>query len=117
MIDYKKPIENLASDVKDYVDLRVDDLKLKTTMGLSVTLARILSTLVILFVLGMVIISLTVAFVLMVGHLTGNYALGAFIATAIFLVAFVVLFSLRKKMFAGSFVRMFIQIFYPEDYE
>lgn len=115
MTDFKKPIEDLAGDVREYVDLKTDDMKLKMTKGLSVSIARVLSALVILFVLTLLIISLTVAFVLGVGHLTGNYAVGALIASAVFLMALIVLFSRRKRMFTDSFVAMFIQIFFPED--
>jgi len=117
MTDYKKPIDDLARDVKEYAELKADDVKLKTAKGLSVALSRVLSTLVILFVLGLVILTLTVAFILLLGQLTGNYALGAFIALGVFVVAFIVLFLYRKKMFTSSFVKLFVPIFYPEDYE
>lgn len=115
MTDFKKPIEDLAGDVREYVDLKSEDIKLKLTKGLSVSISRVLASLVLLFVLTLLVISLTVAFVLGVGRLTGNYALGSLIASGLFLVAFVVLFSLRKRLFADSFVSMFIQIFFPED--
>lgn len=117
MTDFKKPIEDLAGDIREYVDLKSDDIKLKATKGLSVSIARVLSALVLLFVLGLLIITLTVAFVLGIGHLTGNYAIGALIASGLFLAAFVILFIQRKKLFTDSFVSMFIQIFFPEDEE
>lgn len=115
MADFKKPIEDLVGDIRDYVDLKTDDIKLKATKGLSVSIARVLSTLVLLFVLGLLIITLTVAFVLVIGHLTGNYAIGALIASGIFLVAFIILFAQRKKLFTDSFIEMFVNIFFPED--
>ena len=117
MTDYRKPVEDVVDDLKKYVDLRVDDVKLKATKGLSVSVARVLSALVLLFVLTIIVIILTVAFVLLLGQLTGNYALGAFSALGVFLVLFLVLFCLRKKMFTGTFVKLFISIFYPEDEE
>jgi len=117
MTDYKKPFDDLVDDVKGYVDLKVDDIKLKSTKGLSVSLARVLSALVLLFMLGMVILTLTVAFVLLLGQLTGNYALGAFIALGVFIIGLVIAFIRRKKMFTGTFVKLFISIFYPEDEE
>lgn len=115
MADFKKPIEDLAGDVRDYVDLKTDDIKLKVTKGLSVSIARVLTALVLLFVLGLLIISLTVAFVLCIGHLTGNYAIGALVASGLFLAVFLVLLSMRKKLFTDSFVEMFVNIFFPED--
>ncbi len=115
MTDYKKPVEDLVDDLREYVDLQTDDIKLKATKGLSVSISRILSALVLLFVLSLVVLTLTVAFVLLLGQATGNYALGAFIACGIFIVALLILYSQRKKLFTNSFVSMFIQIFFPED--
>lgn len=117
MTDFKKPLDDLAGEVREYVDLRVDDIKLKTTKGLSVSLARVLTALVLLFTLGMVVLTFTVGFILMLGQVTGNYALGAFIALGVFIAVLIVLFALRNRLFTGTFVRMFIQIFFPEDHE
>jgi len=117
MTDYRKPLEDLTEDIKDYVDLKTEDIKLKTTKGLSVSLARVLTALVLLFVLGLVILTLTVAFILLLGQVTGNYALGAFIALGVFVVVLIVLFCLRKKLFTSSFVKLFISIFFPENEE
>lgn len=115
MTDFKRPIEDLAGDIRDYVDLKSDDVKLKAVKGLSVSIARVLTTLVLLFVLGLLMITLTVAFVLCIGRMTGDYAIGALVASGLFLAAFVVLFMMRKKLFTDSFVSLFIQIFFPED--
>jgi len=115
--DYKKPIDDLAKDVKEYVELKTDDVKLKAAKGLTVALSRVLAALVILFALSLVILTLLVAFILLLGQLTGNYAIGAFIALGISIVVFAVLFACRKKMFTSSFVKLFVPIFFPEDYE
>lgn len=117
MTDYKKPIDDLAKDVKEYVELKTEDVRLKTAKGLSVAVSRILAALVILFVLGLVLLALTVAFILLLGQVTGNYALGSLIALGVFIVALVVLFIFRKKMFTSTFVKLFIPIFFPDDYE
>ena len=115
MADDKTPIESLSGEVKDYIDLKVDDLKLKATKGLSVSLARLLAAFVILFSLLLVILTLAVAFILLLGKASGDYALGALIALGVFVAVLVVLYLLRKRLFTGTFVKMFIQIFFPEN--
>jgi len=115
MTDYRKPAENLASDVKEYVDLKMDDIKLKTAKGLSISLGRVITALILLFSGSLAIIALTLALVVMVGEIMGNYMVGAFIAFGVYLLLFLILFFLRKKLFVNGFVKMFIQIFFPED--
>ena len=47
MAGFDKPLQDLASDARAYVDLQVDDLKLKVTKGLSLSLGHLLSLLLV----------------------------------------------------------------------
>ena len=115
MSGFGQPLEDFTKDVKDYVELSVDDVKLKATKGLSVTISRVLTTLVLFFVIQLIVLSLTVGLVFVLGKATGNYAVGAFIAAGIFAVILAVLFAFRKKMFTDSFVKLFSQVMFQED--
>lgn len=117
MPDYKKPVDDLADDLKKYVDLRVDDLKLKMVRGLSLSIARVLTSLALIMLLGFAVLTLIFAVVLLIGSATGHYALGAIIAAGILLLASLVVFLLRKKLFTDGLVRMFVQIFFPDEDE
>ncbi len=115
MSDYKKPVEDLADDLREYVDLRVDDLKLKIVKGLSIAASRLIVSLVLVMLMSFALITLAFVLALLVGGATGNYAFGAFLSLIFVLIVLAVVFFFRKKMFTGGFVRMFMQIFFPDD--
>lgn len=112
--DFTKSAEEFAQSASEYIDLKIDDLKLRTAKGLSLTLNRIL--LAILFLsLGSIVLTAT-AFggVLLLGDLIGSYAAGAFIVAGFFLLLTVILFAVRKKLFLNGFVQMFIRLFFED---
>lgn len=112
--DFTKSAEEFAQSASEYIDLKIDDLKLRTAKGLSLTLNRIL--LAILFLsLGSIVLTAT-AFggVLLIGDLIGSYAAGAFIVAGFFLLLTVILFAVRKKLFLNGFVQMFIRLFFED---
>ena len=47
----------------------------------------------------------------------GSYAAAAFIVAGVNLIAIIVLFLLKDKLFQGQFVRLFIRIFFGEEDE
>lgn len=112
--DFTKSAEEFAQSASEYIDLKIDDLKLRTAKGLSLTLNRIL--LAILFLsLGSIVLTAT-AFggVLLIGDLIESYAAGAFIVAGFFLLLTVILFAIRKKLFLNGFVQMFIRLFFED---
>lgn len=105
------------SDVKDYVDLKVDELKLQATKGLSVALGRLTATLLLVSLLVVVLALLSVVMIQWLGVLTGSLALSSSIVCAVFLLVFVVLFLMRKRLIRDTFVKMFVQIFFGDGKE
>ena len=109
-----KPVEKLQKSASEYVDLRIDEVKLKTAKGLSVTLHKLLLTLLFLSIGGMVLTTAAFGLILLIGQMTGNYALGAFIVAAVLLLLLIILVLLRKKLFINGLIRMFIGLFFEE---
>ncbi len=109
---FTKSAEELAAGTAEYVNLKIDDLKLRTAKGLSVTLNKLLLSIMFLTLGGIVLMALAFGGVLLIGKLLGNYAAGAFIVAAFFLIVMLVLFFLRKKLFLNGLVRMFIGLFF-----
>ena len=99
MSEFTRPLEDLGKDAAEYVDLRVNDLKLRTVKGLSMTLGKLLYMLLVLFVVSLV----------------GSYAGGAAIVGGVFLLVLAILILLRKKLFRNTFVPMFIKLFFDDD--
>ena len=107
-----QPVEEFGESAGEYIDLRIDELKLKTAKGLSVH--RILLAVLFLSLGGIVLTPAAFGCILLIGQLMHNYALGAFLVSAFFLVLLIVLVLLRKKLFINGLVKMFIGLFFEE---
>lgn len=105
-------MENLA---RRYMDMRLDELKLKTVDGLSVGVSRVLSLMVILMLGAIVLASFAFGTVLLLGDLIGSWAAAAFIIGGVFLIALLVILFVWKKLFTDIFVKLFIDIFYGNE--
>lgn len=115
MSEFSRPVEKLSQSAREYVDLRVDDLKLRTAKGLSISLNHLLSMILVLFCAMIVLLSLAFGCILLLGQLIGSYALGAFIVAALFAVLTWVLFRMRGKLFLDGFIKMFVGLFFEEE--
>ena len=114
MSDFTRPVEDLGQKTSEYIDLRVDELKLKTAKGLSLTLSKLLYMLLVLFVVSIIMISIAVGGVMWIGEMVGSYAGGAAIVAAFFLLVLGVLVLLRKRLFRNTFVPLFIDLFFED---
>ena len=106
--------EKLISDAREYVDLKIDNLKLQAVEGLSLGAGRAVALMVIMMVLFIVIAAFSFGCVCLLGELVGSRAMAAFIVGGVFLIVLVALFLLRRRMFVDMFVRLFIEVFYEE---
>lgn len=111
---FTEPAERLAESAAQYIDLKVDEVKVRTAKGLSIALNRLLVAILLLTLCSIVLMSAAFGGVLLLGDLIGSYAAGAFIVSAIFLVLLIVLFLLRDKLFLNGLVRMFVRLFFEE---
>jgi formate/nitrite transporter FocA (FNT family) len=104
----------LAGETRDYVNLAIDEVKLKTTRGLSTALGQILSWLIIIAVLSLVLGLLSLALLQWINGLVGS-PWGTLIVAAVFGLALLILFLNRQKLFRDMFVKLFIDVFYDTD--
>jgi len=105
------------SDLKDYVDLKADELKLRTTEGLSLAMGRLTAVLLLVGLLVIVLGLLAVVLIQWIGQWTGSVAVSSSIVCGFFVLVLAVLFFLRKKLFRDTFVRLFIKVFYGDEKE
>ena len=115
MGNFTRPVEELGKEASEYIDLRIDDLKLTTAKGLSMTLSKLLYMLLVLFVVSIIFISIAIGGVMWIGEMIGSYAGGAAIVAAFFLLRLGVLVLLRKRLFRDTFVPLLINLFFDED--
>lgn len=117
MSEFTRPVQNLSQDTWDYVDLKVDDLKLRTTKGLSIALNQVLSLMVVVMTASIFLLALAVGLIMLLGKLIGSYAGGAFIIAAIFAVAAFILYKKKDTLFLNTFIKIFVKIFFDDDDE
>jgi len=111
-----KTLAELAGEARDYADLRIDELKLKATRGLSTALGQTLAFLLIFAVLALVLGLLALALLQWLNGLLGA-PWGTLIVTGFFLIILGALLLNRQKLFRNLFVKLFIDVFYDSDDE
>jgi len=113
--EFTKPAEDLFKSASSCLDLKIDDLKLRTAKGLSITAGKILGMMLILSVVSIILMALAFGVVLLIGEAIGSYGLACLVVAAFFIVLLVILLLLRKKLFVNGFVRLFVNLFFNED--
>ena len=111
---FTRPAEDFARSTAEYIDLKVDEVKLRTAKGLSVTLNSLLPSILFLSLASIVLMALAFGGVLLLGDIIGSYAAGAFIVAGVFLMLMALVFVLRKRLFLNGLVQMFIRLFFEE---
>lgn len=115
--EFTKPVRELGKSTLDYVDLKIDDIKLRTAKGLSVTLHKLFLAMLFITVGGIVLMAAAFGAVLLIGKLLDDYAAGAFIVAGVFLIVLLVLYLLRNKLFIRNLISMFIRLFFEDKNE
>ena len=110
----EKSLEGLAKEARQYADLRFDELKLKTTRGLSTALGQTLAYLLIFAVLAIVLGLLSLALLQWLNSLVGA-PWGTLIVAGTFLIILIALWVSRGKLFRDLFVKLFIDVFYDTE--
>ena len=110
----EKSLEGLAKEARQYADLRFDELKLKTTRGLSTALGQTLAYLLIFAVLAIVLGLLSLALLQWLNSLVGS-PWGTLIVAGAFLIALIARWVSRGKLFRYLFVKLFIDVFYDTE--
>ncbi len=115
MTPFTQPAEDLSRQAREYIDLRLDDVKLRTAKGLSVAASRLVGLFLILGVgIGLMLV-LSFGLILLVGELTGSYALSALGVALLQGIALWILIRRRNDLFRDTFVPLFVQLFFNDD--
>lgn len=113
MNENRNPLDSLSSAIGEYLSLRTDDFKKSVVEGLSIGFSRVLSILVLMMLLLVVLGVFAFAFVVLLGETMGTMSAAAFIVGGVYLIAFAVLFFLRKRLFLKMFTGLFTGILDP----
>ena len=113
-MNYDEPIENfqqLYNDLKKYVELQTDYLKVEFVEKLSILLSTLLIVIIaiILVVAGLFYLFFSLAYALV--PLVGSLAISFLIISGIYLLLIIFLFILRKKLIINPLVRFLSKLF------
>ncbi|CAN5322872.1 hypothetical protein BH09BAC2_BH09BAC2_06920 [soil metagenome] len=108
-MENSSPIESLFDKAKEYLEIRLDLLKLKAIDKSSEWISNCL-TMVILGIFGLFFLVLfNIGLALLIGYLLGNSFWGFFIVAALYIIIGVVIYSFRKKWLKAPIATMMIK--------
>lgn len=113
----KNPLEELFSSMRDYLDLRLDEIKITLSENLAKILSRIIYFFIVILVSCMAIAFFASAFSAWMETLLGSKTLGMLITGGLLLLIIVVLYFFRNRLMLNSNIRMFIKIFFDKSKE
>ena len=105
----------MDSYIRNYLDLRLNELRLKAVDGLSVGVSRVLSMMLVVMLGAIALAAFAFGTTLLLGNLIGSLAGAAFIIGGVFLIILALLLIFWKRLFVNIFVKLFIGIFYEND--
>ena len=114
--EFTAPAEDLAGKGKEYLDARVEDVKLRLVKGLSISVSKLLGLILFLGIVSAFLLVLSFGLILLLAEWWKlNYGVAAVIVAGVLLVGAVCVFAIKDKIFQGSFVRLFVRLFFGGD--
>lgn len=115
MSNFSKPAEDLSREAKDYIDLRLEDVKLRTARGLSVAASKLVGYILILSVATSLILALSFGLIMLIGELIGSYAWASLGVAVLIGIGLWILIRKRDLLFKDTFVPLFLNLFFNDD--
>ena len=115
MNDMASEREHRDDELRKYLDLRLDDMKLKAVDGLSVGVSSVLSMIAAIMLGAIVLATFTFGAIILLGESIGSWAGAAFIVGGLLVLLLLLMLLLWKRFFVNIFVRLFISIFYGSE--
>ena len=115
MSNFSKPAEDLSRDAREYIDLQLDNVKLRTARGLSVTASKLVAFILIMGIATSLVLTLSFGLILLVGELVGSYAWSAIGVAVLLGLGLWILIRKRDTLFKDTFVPLFVNLFFNDD--
>ena len=118
MSEFSRPAKELLDASREYADTKADEVKLQVVKGLSISLSKLVSMLIIVCVGMALLLVLSFGLILLLGDLMGKrYGLAAISVAVVLAVAFLILYIRRDQLLRNTFVPVFMKLFFPLEEE
>jgi hypothetical protein len=107
-------LDELKKELEEYLQIRVDLVKLHIAGELSRFFSSFMTKTVLLYLFFFVFMFFSLAAALIVGEWLESYALGFALMGGVFLVAALIFWFLRKQLIERHVVRRFIELMFPK---
>lgn len=116
IMEVKQNFDRLADDVQEYIDLRIDSIKLYVVQVLASFISDMLSRVVLFVFLFLSLVFMLIALMFLLAPLIGRVWSACVIVILLLLMAFFVYLG-RKSLFANMMIGRLCKMFFPVDDE
>ncbi len=103
--------EDLFSKTNDYLETKVELLKLQAVSKSSAVASSVVSSIVVGLLLVMVVILLNIGLALWIGQLIGESYIGFFIVTGFYILLLLIVIATRRRIIGTPVKNLFIKAF------
>lgn len=107
--------EDTAQDALEYGRLQIEAVKLRVLETLATLFNNIFAVLILVVAVSIALLFLAVALTLLLAQATGSLLCAVLIIAAVFLIAAIVIYYLRKTLIVNSMVRMLAKLMFAHE--